>query len=81
MDSHYFFASTIGGSLLCNPMKSPLNGVAEIVQANNKNVLSWLALAIRVSYSKNYKTIISEKVCQEGEQFPFTYFLLYQAHS
>ena len=29
-DSHYVFASTTGGGLLCNSMNQPLNGVADV---------------------------------------------------
>ena len=34
-DLHYCFASTTGGGLLRKPMKSPLNGVAEIAKPTN----------------------------------------------
>ena len=79
--SHYVFASTTGGGLLCKPMNQPLNGVVKIPQAHAQNLLSQISLAtelvglwnlpIRGSYIPNYKTAISDEItCKEGEQFP-----------
>ena len=86
MNSHCFFVPTTGGGLLRKPMNPPLNGVAEIAQANNLNIWSRISpaiklvgpwnLLIRVYYSQNYKIAISDKVtCWEGEQFPLSWQL------
>ena len=66
-DLHHFFASNTGGGILRKP-------IIEIfwswISPAIKLVGPW-NLLIRVSYSPNYKTVISGKItCWEGEQFP-----------
>ena len=63
-------------------MNSPLNEVADrLHKQKNSNYWSWISPAIellrpwkilmKVSYSQNYKSVISDKItCWEGEQFP-----------
>ena len=64
-------------------MNAPLNGVAEIpksiiqifeVEYLRRPAIELVGpwnLLIRVSYSQNYKIVISDKIaCWEGEQFP-----------